>query len=214
MNFITSSLSAPLASATSLSFTVTMVLSVSTYLLTLATGYWSYVDRLWSLLPGVHVLLYALWPGAGDRERLMAVLVCMWCGRLTYNFARKGGYGDEEDYRWAVIRSWFKEYRVPVVAQQLFLVGFVSFYQLLLIWGFSAGPAHHVRLAGPTELNAYDALLALAFLAFLAMETYTDDHQFDFQTKKHKMTAAQRARAGGTLFTDFHSFFFSHFFFY
>lgn len=29
----------------------------------------------------------------------MAVLVTLWGARLTYNFARKGGYTGMEDYR-------------------------------------------------------------------------------------------------------------------
>lgn len=36
---------------------------------------------------------------ADPRLNLMAVLVTLWGARLTYNFARKGGYTGMEDYR-------------------------------------------------------------------------------------------------------------------
>jgi hypothetical protein len=30
------------------------------------TGYWSYVDRCWSVIPAVYALIFALWPGASN----------------------------------------------------------------------------------------------------------------------------------------------------
>ena len=40
------------------------------------------------------------------RVNLMTVLVVAWGVRLTYNFARKGGYKKGgEDYRWAHVRE-------------------------------------------------------------------------------------------------------------
>ncbi len=44
-----------------------------------------------------------LHPGVPLNPRLviMAALITVWGSRLTYNFARKGGYRfDAEDYRW------------------------------------------------------------------------------------------------------------------
>ena len=37
----------------------------------------------------------------------MAALSTAWGWRLTYNFYVKGGFSGGEDYRWAVIRTWF-----------------------------------------------------------------------------------------------------------
>ncbi len=51
------------------------------------------MDRLWSLCPPAYCLTVAA--GAGfDNVRLnvMTLLVILWGSRLTFNFARKGGY--------------------------------------------------------------------------------------------------------------------------
>ena len=47
--------------------------------------------------------------GFAPRQTLAASLVTVWGIRLTFNFARKGGYSwkfweGEEDYRWAIVR--------------------------------------------------------------------------------------------------------------
>jgi steroid 5-alpha reductase family enzyme len=65
----------------------------------------SQVDKLWSIMPVVYVW-YVAYAGHFDtRLVLMAVVVTAWGARLTYNFARRGGYSwipwaGEEDYRW------------------------------------------------------------------------------------------------------------------
>ncbi len=38
----------------------------------------------------------------------MALLILLWGARLTFNFARKGGYSGTEDYRWPVLRASMK----------------------------------------------------------------------------------------------------------
>ena len=48
--------------------------------------------------------------GFAPRQTLAASLVTVWGIRLTFNFARKGGYSwkfweGEEDYRWAIVRK-------------------------------------------------------------------------------------------------------------
>jgi steroid 5-alpha reductase family enzyme len=70
----------------------------------------SWVDRIWSIVPVVYVWIFAISAGLGDvRLDVMAVLATLWGARLTFNFARKGGYagigGDHEDYRWPPTRS-------------------------------------------------------------------------------------------------------------
>ena len=54
----------------------------------------------------------------------MAVLVTAWGARLTFNFARKGGYTGMEDYRWAVLRGRMKPWQF-----QLFNLFFIVLYQ-------------------------------------------------------------------------------------
>ena len=46
----------------------------------------------------------------------MLALVTLWGARLTFNFARKGGYAPGgEDYRWAVLRARMNGLAVPAV---------------------------------------------------------------------------------------------------
>ena len=66
----------------------------------------SWVDRLWSIIPPVYVTIFAIGAGAFDaRLALMTALAWLWGARLTFNFARKGGYTGMEDYRWAILRA-------------------------------------------------------------------------------------------------------------
>ena len=75
-----------------------------------ATAWWSWVDRIWSLSPAAFVVLYAALAPPSPRLLVMAALSSLWAARLTYNFWRKGGFGEvkpsEEDYRWPWVRAW------------------------------------------------------------------------------------------------------------
>ena len=107
-----------------------------------ATGWWSWVDRVWSLSPAAYVLLFAaLSPVPSPRLALMGALSSAWAARLTYNFARKGGFGavtpENEDYRWPWVRAWMAA-RLPAAAlpllREAFHVLFVCCYQNALLW--------------------------------------------------------------------------------
>src|ERR1051325_1077031 len=106
---------------------------LATWLLSVVTREYSWVDRIWSLAPIVYVAVFA---GAAHfkdaRLDVMLALVAAWGARLTFNFARKGGYAEGgEDYRWAVLRE-----RMAPWQFQLFNFFFISLYQnaiLLLI---------------------------------------------------------------------------------
>ena len=67
--------------------------SFLTWLLSVITKDYSQVDRIWSIIPAVYVWVFAGYAGLHDaRLDVMAVLVTLWGARLTFNFARKGGY--------------------------------------------------------------------------------------------------------------------------
>lgn len=65
------------------------------------------VDKLWSVAPmyyfwhfALHDQLKARGVPVNPRLLAMSVLASVWGVRLTYNFARKGGYRwEDEDYR-------------------------------------------------------------------------------------------------------------------
>jgi steroid 5-alpha reductase family enzyme len=75
------------------------------------TGNYSKVDQLWSITPWLYCwILYAHEAEKRFNARLLLVcsLTTLWGLRLTYNFWRRGGYGNlishEEDYRWPILR--------------------------------------------------------------------------------------------------------------
>ena len=117
------------------------IASAFCWIASLITKDTSWVDRLWSIVPVVYVWIFAI-AGitAGDdavRLIVMAVLVSAWGARLTFNFARKGGYTGMEDYRWAILRGRMKPWQF-----QLFNLFFIVLYQnalLVLIWALSGG---------------------------------------------------------------------------
>lgn len=98
------------------------------------TGYWSFVDMLWSVSPVVYALLFVPWSFdtidartlllismcCAKQRRALAVedtflslvsivLITLWGARLSWNFSRKGGYSGEEDYRWSILRCAMAE---------------------------------------------------------------------------------------------------------
>ena len=164
-----------------------------TFVVSTLTRNYSQVDKLWSILPALYAgttLLYQKDNAVQPRALLVAVLVALWSGRLTYNFSRRGGYkwpqlwqGDQ-DYRWKVLQ------KAPVLshplAWSLFNLGFISVYQnLLLLW--IAAPAFVVQSCSTTtSLHLGDIVLAGLFLFFLAIETVADNQQYEFQTEKNR----------------------------
>jgi len=150
------------------------------------TREYSWVDRLWSIAPPVYCLIVAV---ASDfespRVNLMTALVVLWGARLTWNYARKGGYWKGgEDYRWAVIRG-----RFGPVTMQLMNVTFISPGQMLLIWWFTS-PIHQAWLHSEEPLGELDLAVAALFLAFLVLETVADEQMWSFQqARKRKIEA-------------------------
>lgn len=168
------------------------IASAVCWVLSLLTRDTSWVDRAWSIVPVVYVWIFtgaALVEGVdAARLLLMAVLVTAWGARLTFNFARKGGYTGMEDYRWAVLRARMRPWQF-----QLFNLFFIVAYQMTLLVLISL-PAY-VALQHPSPLSAWDAGFAALFLALLIGETVADQQQWDFHQRKKS--------AGGSLAPGF-----------
>lgn len=162
--------------------------SLVTWVASLITGDHSWVDRIWSIVPIVYVAAFWAATGFGDpRLLIMTVLVLLWGARLTFNFARKGGYSGVEDYRWPILRA-----RMSPAQFQVFNLFFIVLFQnalLLLI----ALPALVAFQNQATPVGPLDLALAAVFLAFLVGEFVADQQQWDF----HRAKAATIA-AGGT----------------
>jgi steroid 5-alpha reductase family enzyme len=158
------------------------------WLASLVSGDTSWVDRSWSILPVIYVWIFAS-AAHLDNARLdvMAALVSVWGARLTFNFARKGGYSGVEDYRWGVLRS-----SMPKWQFQLFNLYFIVIYQnvILVLLALPAWTAYQNR---DTAFSVLDAVLAAAFLAFTITETVADEQQWRFQTWKRDEIAAGRS---------------------
>jgi steroid 5-alpha reductase family enzyme len=158
-----------------------------TWLLSLVTREYSWVDRSWSIIPIGYLVVFAAAAGFHNaRLNLMAVLVLAWGARLTFNFARKGGYAPGgEDYRWGVLRGRMRPWQFG-----LFNFFFISLYQnvILLLISLPGDTALRHR----TPLTGWDGLAALAFVGFLIGETVADQQQWVFQQRKRREVAAGR----------------------
>lgn len=164
------------------------IVSVLCWVLSLITRDTSWVDRAWSIVP----VLYA-WILAGGalaagvesgRVVLMSVLVTLWGARLTFNFARKGGYTGTEDYRWRILRGRMRPWQFQVF-NVLFIVGFQMTLLVLLVLPVRFAAQH------PSPLSGWDIAWAVLFLLLLAGETIADQQQWNFHRAKE--------RAGGIL---------------
>jgi steroid 5-alpha reductase family enzyme len=147
----------------------------------------SWVDRIWSIVPVVYIWIFAAGAGLTNvRLDVMALLVTLWGARLTFNFARKGGYSGVEDYRWAVLRA-----RMPRWQFELFNLFFIVLYQnaILLLITLPAFTAWQNR---DTGFGALDVVLTVLFLALLTGETVADQQQWNFHAWKKAETDAGR----------------------
>ncbi len=150
------------------------------------TGEHSWVDRLWSLLPPAYVTWFAAQTGFTDPRLLtMALLAALWGGRLTYNFARKGGYASGgEDYRWAVLRQRMSPWQF-----RLFNLVFIAAFQNVLLF-LIAAPAYYAWLGQATPWGPLDTIATVLFVLFLVGETVADEQQWRF----HRQKAARKQR--------------------
>lgn len=163
----------------------------------LVTGNYSQVDRLWSILPVLYVFHFAAHGGFTDaRLALMATLAVGWGTRLTYNYARKGGYRPGgEDYRWPELQA-----ALGPVAFQVLNATFVAPFQNVLLL-LLATPAYVASLSRGHPLNALDYAAATLFLAFFLGEAIADEQQWRFQTEKKKRQASGERSGKGFITT-------------
>lgn len=151
----------------------------------LITRNYSHVDRLWSVLPPVYVLVWLKDFYNNPRFVIAAVLVVLWGARLTTNFAIKGGYAFSwkkgfygEDYRWDVMRG-----KIPNrFLFELFNLFFISLFQQVLIFFFTL-PVYFLGTI-VTELSSADFLLFAAHFVLLAVETVADIQQLKYYRQR------------------------------
>ena len=146
----------------------------------------SQVDKLWSLVPVMYAWIATVQGGMEPRMVLAASVATVWGIRLTFNFARHGGYSwkfwtGNEDYRWEHVR------KMPGLGNPamwaLFDLGFISLYQNALLMGLAL-PI--VLLHGTGEPTLVDYAIAALYLGFVLMETIADEQQQKFQREKKR----------------------------
>lgn len=155
------------------------------------TGDYSQTDRLWSVAPAVYAWYFAAMGWPDGRLILMACLVTLWGARLTFNFARKGGYTSSEDYRWAFLKTKITN----PVAWQAFNLVFIAGYQQVLILLFTL-PAYAVYRDGGRPIVWGDMIATALFLFLLVFETAADRQMWRFQEEKKRLKAAGEEPAG------------------
>ena len=156
------------------------------------TGNCSQVDRLWSIVPIVYTGYAAYFTGWDTRATLMAGLVALWGARLTFNFARRGGYHwlpwkGEEDYRWEVLRQQ-PPLNQPFV-WKLFNIFFICIYQMALIALFTL-PIVYAWRPDAAAVGTWDYVLAIGIVVLVIWEWLADQQQWDYQQEKHRRKAS------------------------
>ena len=173
-------------SALEINFWLFVAICAATWLASIVTKEYSWVDRIWSIIPVAYMWVFAYGAGFDDlRLNVMAVLVTLWGARLTYNFARKGGYAPGgEDYRWAILRK-----KMSPVVYQIFNIFFIVIFQnaLLLAITLPANLALENRNNFYISRNAFgdiDLLFSALFLGLLVFEFMADQQQWNFHQLK------------------------------
>ncbi|KAL1975563.1 hypothetical protein VTN31DRAFT_3955 [Thermomyces dupontii] len=173
-------------------------------LVALITGNYSQVDRFWSILPTLYNVHYALWARrAGlDTARLdsVALLSLAWGARLTFNYARKGGYKfGSEDYRWPALRAAINNRFLFF----LFNVFFIGLTQNLLLWAITTPTYLFVLLAPSKSTSTSTSTFGISDLVFsrliifwLLIETIADEQQWRYQKAKRAYRAGRKPQEG------------------
>jgi steroid 5-alpha reductase family enzyme len=198
-----------------------LAVTLATWLLAVVTRDASWVDRIWSVVPVAYAWIFTGTGGWDARAVLVSVLITCWGARLTFNFARKGGYSGTEDYRWPVLRRRMKPWQ-----WQVFLPLFVSGFQNALlvaitlpVWSMGRVPegtvvgwtsyapleettyALHLTPADLRPVGGWDVLLLALFVVFLVGETAADQQQWAFHRRKHDAAARGESLEPGFLDT-------------
>lgn len=159
---------------------ITILTASASFLFGLITNDYSWTDRLWSTTPVGYAWIYAYAGSFNVVVTLGAVLVTIWGARLTFNFARRGGYAGGEDYRWPILRNKIGN---PLF-WQLFNLLFIAIYQQFLFICFTL-PLYILSQQVSSSVGPITIIGSLLMLAFLTIETVADQQQYTFQQSKY-----------------------------
>ncbi|NCC89741.1 MAG: DUF1295 domain-containing protein [Spirochaetia bacterium] len=163
----------------SLSTVLTALLS---FALSLLTNDYSWTDRLWSTLPVAYAWMYAYASSFTAAALVAALLITVWGARLTFNFARRGGYTGEEDYRWSILRQRIGNPLAWIVFNLLFIAS----YQQFLFIAFTS-PLSLLTHPASSVFTPISFVAIVLFFLCLGIETLADQQQYTFQQAKHHL---------------------------
>ncbi|EIW84199.1 DUF1295-domain-containing protein [Coniophora puteana RWD-64-598 SS2] len=166
-----------------------LAITTTLYLLSLITGNVSQADRVWTFLPTVYAVYYALiplWPNSAlalfpytpsnapyfvastfsPRAVMMATLIVLWMYRLSYNTWRRGLFSlKDEDYRWELLRQ-----QIPNKNIILFILPL---------------PTHMAVHQPHSPLSTSDYVLCALALLTNVVQFTADNQQWSYQNYKH-----------------------------
>ncbi len=159
-------------------------LAALVWILSLLTHEYSWTDRIWSLAPIGYAWVFAGAAHLGDaRLDVVAVLITLWGARLTFNFARKGGYAaGGQDYRWGVLRARMKPWQFAI-----FNLAFIAIYQNVIIAAITAPMWAMYDHRG--RFGRWEVTLSVLTLLAIAGEAVADEQQWRFQQQKKAVLA-------------------------
>lgn len=182
------------------SMTVSLYLLGATILFSflygLLTQNYSTVDRLWSILPIIYVLIWMPEHIGNTRYLFASSIVILWGVRLTGNFALKGGYDFDfkhgfrnEDYRWAVLRQKIDNR----LLFELFNLFFICCFQLGLIFLFTL-PLYHYGEVTDHTITTGEVVLYSIHILLLTLETIADIQQYIFYSRRDEDNGEEQPR--------------------
>lgn len=174
------------------SLTITIIIfAVSVtycFIAALITRNYSQVDRLWSILPAIYVLVWLKDYINNIRYIIPFIIVVLWSIRLSINFALKGGYNFTwqkgfygEDYRWSIL----KERITNRFFFELFNLTFIAFFQLIIVFAFTLPLYFYGKITGP--ITIVEIVLFTLHGVFLLFETIADVQQMRYYDKRYSV---------------------------
>ena len=147
----------------------------------------SWIDRIYSILPVGFAWYYAYRSGFAFPVLIAAILVSFWGARLTFNFARKGGYCGMEDYRWPFLRQ--NKITNPFL-WELFNLSFISLFQSGLFVLFTY-PVYSLTFYTAESLPVLFWIFSGLGIMLVCYEFTADQQQWNFHAAK-KAAAQQK----------------------
>ncbi|EME48837.1 hypothetical protein DOTSEDRAFT_76350 [Dothistroma septosporum NZE10] len=160
---------------------------------------WSQVDRVWSILPTIFNIHYALWVRLAGLpttrvDNVLAFSV-LWSMRLTFNYWRRGGYQiGSEDYRWALIKK-----QIGQPGFFLLNIFFISSIQPVLLWAVTL-PTYVLLNTSrlKPDMAASDKVFGRFLIALVVFEYFADGQQWNYHQAKREYQKTAKVPQGWT----------------